>query len=308
MERVVITKFLNEAIGRSLRDYSNAVCLIADFQSTFGLHDLFKEYEGRCFNFGLAERTMVSAAAGFAQRGKIPIIVSLSSRILTAWSELRNDIALPNLNVKVLSLFSGITAGQDGPAFHSQEDLALINQLQNFKIISSGDYYDAQTAFETLMLDYAPVYMRLGGSSLARIFSRKHSFEFGDIDILNEGGDVCIFVTGRMLDKAAQVTKMLEEENHAVRLVNISSISPLDEEGIVDCLEGIDYFVTLEDHSQNGGLSDIIARYLLSEKKSKLLRIGAQADIKNFASSQFLEEQYGLTSKKIFQKIINFIS
>ncbi|MFH1284227.1 MAG: transketolase C-terminal domain-containing protein [Candidatus Peregrinibacteria bacterium] len=259
---MIVSAFEESAI-KLAKKYPNIVLFNCDCSRAAGAEKFLKYFPDRYFNLGLAEANMVSCAAGFCVRGKIPFITGLSAFVTgKAWEQIRDGICYPNLNVKLICVGLAVC------------DIAQMRCLPNMKVVCPADYREAAAVFDALLEDYGPTYVRLyegGGEAVT-----SGDFEFGKVGVLKEGSDVCIFAFGKMVIESLKAAKILEDNGINAEVVNVSSIKPIDEAGIVKCASGKKLCVTVEDHNIIGGLGSAVAEVLGEMAPVSLLRMGIE--------------------------------
>ena len=259
-----------EAYGTTLVELGkvnrNIVILDADLGgSTRG--KLFEEsFPDRHVEMGIAEANMTSVAAGLAQTGKIPFVntfaVFASGR---AYDQIRQTIAIGKLNVKICGSSAGVSDFGDGSTHQSVEDMAIMRAIPNMTVICPADANETVKAVRALAEYNGPCYMRLNRNDYPNVTSLDAPFEIGVPAVLKEGSEVVLFATGYMLTLAMEAARQLEGRV-SVKVVNISTIKPLDQNRIKELVKGARGVVTAEEHSIVGGLGSAIAEALRLER------------------------------------------
>ena len=248
----------------------------------------------------------VPAAMGFVVRGNVPVILSSAATLMKGWEQIRNNICFSNLNVKIIGGHAGLSAAEEGVGFQSLEDLALMRVLPNMKVIAPADYGEAVSAFEEMLLDYGPVYVRLPKGELPVISRPDYEFKFGKAEVVLEGKDVVLFACGSMVDVGLQVARKLKEKGLKVAVVSMPSVKPLDEDLVVEMAEGARFCVTLEDHSVIGGLGDAVGAVMVSEGVGPLLKLGIDDRFCESGAVGDLYKKYGLDVDGVVEKVLDF--
>ncbi len=264
-------KSTRDGFGAGLLDVGikneEVVALCADLTESTRIN-LFKErFPNRFVQVGIAEQNMASVASGLASMGKIPYIASFA--IFNPgrnWEQIRTTICYNNQPVKIIGTHSGITVGEDGGSHQALEDIALTNSLPNMVIISPCDYIEAKKATIACALNNNPTYIRIDRNDTPVITNEDTPFEIGKSQVLfyPESGlaQVGIIGTGTILYRALIAAKNLEKEGIKVKVINLSTIKPLDKEGILSIAKEAKAIITVEDHGEDGGLGSIVASYL----------------------------------------------
>jgi len=299
------------AYGEALQElgsqHQEVVVLDADlYKSTRTV--LFKDaFPERFFDMGISEADMVSTAAGMAASGLIPFCNSFAIFLTgVCYMPIRTQIAYPSLPVKLIGSSAGLTQGPDGASHQSLEDISIMRGLPNMVVISPADDIETQQATFALFDLPGPVYMRLGRYPVPRVFDKRYRFQIGKATILREGGDVAIFSTGHMVCKVLGAANILEREGIKARVINISTIKPLDEVTIHKAIRGVKMQVSVEEHNVIGGLGSAIAECVsVIGDRPTLLRLGVRDKFGESGLADELLEKHRLTEKLIAEDILN---
>ena len=264
-------------------------------------------YPDRFYDFGPAEQNMVSVAAGLASSGKIPIVSTFavfgSSR---PYDQIRVGVSQPNLDVKIIVTHAGLITGQDGVSAQSIEDIAIMNALPNFNIIVPTDSVETRAAIKYAINTKGPFYIRLSRPPTP-IIHQNETFQFGKAESIRNGSDVTIIACGIMVIAALHAANNLEKQGISCRILNISTIKPIDTDSILKAAKETKAVVTAEEHFINGGLSSIVAQVLSQNLPTPLESIA----INQYAESGNPEEllkKYNLTDSDIENAVKKVIS
>ena len=294
---------LREAFGKALtaaaEKYPALVVLDADVAGGTGTHHFRRAHPDRFIQFGIAEQNMVAAAAGLALAGKLPVASTFAIFALRAVEQVRQSIAYPHLNVKLAASHPGLDAGPDGASAQALEDLAAFRAIPGMTVVSPADPIEMTTAV-TAILDYnGPVYLRTGRSPARRIFDESYVFELGRGRIIRDGCDVTIVACGVEVARALDAADLLARDGIAARVVNMSTIKPIDEALLVACARETGAFVTAEDHNVIGGLGGAVAETLARTIPSPNEFIGVQDVFGESGEPDELAAKYGLAGPSI---------
>lgn len=286
------------------RKNTNVVVLDADVGSSTRAKEFMKEFPDRFFEMGIAETNMIGVAAGMATCGKVPFAstfaVFASSRVA---DQLRNSVAYPKLNVKVVATHAGITVGPDGATHQSVEDVAILRSIPNFTVIVPADFYEAREAVKAAAEYDGPVYLRLTRGPVPFVFDDNYRFEWGKVVPLRDGNDVTIFASGVMVDQALKAADLLAEEGISAHVINVHTIKPLDVEGVVKAAVKTGAVVTAEEHSILGGLGSAIAEVLGENAPVPVKRVGIQDTFGESGEPDELMEKYGIVDVNIVEAV-----
>lgn len=191
-----------------------------------------------------------------------------------AYDQIRNSICYPNLNVKICATHAGITVGEDGATHQMIEDLSLMRTLPNLTVMSTSDDTQTRWAIQEIATIKGPVYLRLCRLATPIIYNEKQFFEIGKAMQIGEGEDATVFTTGVTVSEALKAQETLEKQNIHIRVVDIHTIKPIDEEIIIKCAKETKKLISVEDHNIIGGLGSAVAEVLTSKAPAKLIRMG----------------------------------
>lgn len=249
------------------KENKNIVVLDADLGgSTMG--KMFEQaYPERHYEMGIAEANMTSVAAGLAQTGKIPFTNSFAVFAAgRAYDQIRQTIAIGKLNVKICGSSAGMSDFGDGATHQSVEDLAYMRAIPNMTVLCPADANETVEAVKAMVEMQGPCYIRLNRNDYANVTEEGKKFTIGEPTLLKDGKDVVVFATGYMVGLAMQAAEELEGEI-SVKVVNISTIKPMNAEAVINLAKDCKAVVTAEEHSIVGGLGSAISEVLRKECK-----------------------------------------
>ena len=297
-----------EAYGKALvklgKINDDVVVLDADLSKSTKTNDFCKAYPNRFFNMGIAEQNLVGAACGFAAAGKIPF-ASTFAMFATgrAFEVIRNSACYPKLNVKICATHAGITVGEDGGSHQSVEDISLMRSIPNMTVLVPADGVEAEKMIFAAAEFNGPMYVRLGRSAVPTLFNEDYNFEIGKGVVLKEGNDATIIACEMMVNEAILAADMLKEENINVRVINMSTIKPIDTELIIKAAKETKAIVTAEEHSIIGGLGSAVSEVVSENCPIIVKKVGINDCFGESGTPAELLEKYGLTAKHIVEKV-----
>ncbi len=295
---------LRDAFGQALtqlaKERADFVVFDADVRGGTGIRPFFECWPDRYFQFGTAEQGMMAAAGGFASAGVIPIVTTFSVfGICRAHEQLRTQICYPNRKVVIACSHLGLDVGPDGATAQALEDLATSRATPNLTVVVPADAVEVSLALPVVLDCPGPVYMRTGRSPAPFVFNNHHHFEIGKGTVLRDGKDVTIVACGVEVARALDGAKLLAQEGISARVVNMSTIKPIDVELLVHCAEETGCFVTAEDHNIYGGLGSAVAEVLAQTCPCPLEFVGVPDTFGESGDPEELAEKYGLTAPYI---------
>lgn len=285
--RVVVV--VNDSIGSSK---------VGGFQKTF---------PGRLVNVGIAEQNMVGISAGLANGGKIPFTCAASCFLTgRALEQIKADLAYSCANVKLCGMSSGVAYGELGPTHHSIEDLAWLRVIDGLTVIVPADPEETQQAAQAAYEMQGPVFLRLSRMPVPAIYDPGYRFTVGKAHLLRQGRHLAILTHGTLLHIALAAAELLTQRGIEARVVNLSSVRPLDREAVIAAARDTGAIVTAEEHSIYGGLGSAVAEVVVSHCPVPMRILG----FPGFAptgSAQFLFEYFNLTPQGICSAAIDVI-
>ncbi|WP_018591918.1 transketolase family protein [Terrisporobacter glycolicus] len=297
-----------EAYGKALvklgKINDDVVVLDADLSKSTKTNDFLKAYPNRFFNMGIAEQNLVGAACGFAAAGKIPF-ASTFAMFATgrAFEVIRNSVCYPKLNVKICATHAGITVGEDGGSHQSVEDISLMRSIPNMTVVVPADGVEAEKMIFAAAEFNGPMYVRLGRSAVPTIFEQDYNFEIGKGVVLRDGNDATIIACGIMVNEAIIAADMLKEENINARVINMSTIKPIDTELIIKAAKETKAIITAEEHSIIGGLGSAVSEVVSENHPTIVKKVGVNDSFGESGTPNELLEKYGLNAKNIVEKV-----
>ncbi len=285
--------------------YDDVVVLDADLAHATKTIVMKDRYPERHINCGIAEANMIGVAAGLASSGMIPFASSFAMFAAgRAFEQIRNSVAYPKLNVKIAATHAGISVGEDGATHQCNEDIALMRTIPNMVILNPADDIETKAAIEAAIKHQGPVYLRFGRLPVAVINDENtYTFELGKGIVLKEGTDVTLVATGLLVAEALETAKALEADGVSVRVINIHTIKPLDNQLIQKAAQETKAIVTLEEHSIYGGLGDAVLNALYEVPSCKVYKVGINDVFGESGKAVELLDKYGLTAPHIYQKV-----
>lgn len=289
--------------------HPNMVVLNADSARALKLTDFQAAYPDRMFGVGISEADLIGTAAGMATTGLIPVVVGFSMFVSEKpFEQIRQAVAYPNLNVKIIATHSGLCVGQDGATHQALEDMAVIRTLPNFKVFAAADVTETKAAVNAMLNHDGPAYLRLGRDLAEDIFEGPKEFIPGGADLLANGPDVTIAACGLMTEQALLAASQLSKEGIRSTVLNMYSIKPLPEDLLLNKAKETGAFVTAEDHSVIGGLGGAVSEFLSENYPVPVVKIGVHDHFGESGTQDQLYEKYGLTASHIVKAAKKAIS
>ena len=298
------------AYGKALEELAaqepNLVVLDADLSGSTMTKGFGAEHPDRVFDMGIAEANMVGVAAGLATCGKKPFVNSFAMFAAgRAWEQVRNSVAYPGLNVKVVGSHGGLSVGEDGATHQCIEDLAIMRAIPNMTVLCPCDGNEMKQAVKALLAYDGPAYLRLGRLAVETVTDQVEGYEFqiGKGVLLRDGQDVTVVAVGMMVQMALTAADILAEEGISVRVIDMHTIKPLDTEILLAAARDTGCIVTSEEANIVGGLGSAVSEYLTSVCPVPVIRHGVEDEFGRSGAAQKVLEAYHLTPAGIADKV-----
>ena len=286
--------------------YPELVVLDADLSGSTMSKFFAEAYPDRFFDCGIAEADMTGIAAGMAAEGLKPFTNSFAMFAAgRAYEQIRNSIAYPQLNVKVVGSHGGVSVGEDGATHQCIEDFALMRAIPGMLVCCPCDGNEMRHAVRALIDYEGPAYLRLQRLA-TEVFTDElpdYHFALGKGCTLRPGSDVTVIATGLMVSKALQAAELLAAEGISVRVINIHTIKPLDEELVLRAARETGCIVTSEKHSVIGGLGSTVSELLGEKCPVPVLRHGVNDEFGRSGTAAAVLDYFGLNAEGIAAKV-----
>jgi len=302
--RQAFAETLEELMGCDAR----VVVLTNDSVASSNLRRIRERFPQRLVNVGIAEQNIIGIAAGLANGGKIPFVCGASAFLTgRALEQFKIDLGYARSNVKVCGMSSGLAYGALGPTHHSIEDLAWTRAIPSLTIVVPADPLETAQAVRAAFAHSGPVFLRLSRIPVPAVHPRDYRFSIGRAVVLKPGNDVTLIANGTMVARALQAAGLLEQDGVAARVVNMSTLKPLDREAILEAAEQTAGLVTIEEHSVCGGLGSAIAELVVSHKPVPVRILGVPGVFAPTGSTHWLFEHFGLNAEGIRQAALDLL-
>jgi len=259
-------------------------------------------YPGRFFNVGIAEANMIGIAAGLALAGKVPFVSTYSAFVPgKCFDQIRNAVAYPNLDVKIVSSHGGLTVGPDGASHQTVEDVAAMRAVPRMRVVVPADAPSTRVLVTRAAGIPGPFYIRLSRPNVPTIYSPGAELDVGTANVLREGSDVSIVACGLLVNEALEAADVLSKTGVRAEVVDSHTVKPLDAETIIRSARKTGAVVTAEEHNILGGLGGAVAEAVSETHPVPVRRVGVRDTFGESGEHQELMAKYGLTSKEIVQ-------
>ncbi len=293
------------AYGRALEEFGsdgNIYVFDSDLKSCTMTAYFADKYPERFFNMGIAEANMVDTAAGMAACGAVALVhtfaVFAAGRV---YDQVRNSVAYPGLNVKIVGSHAGLTVGEDGATHQCIEDISLMRTIPGMTVVVPCDGSETRLATKAILEHTGPCYLRTGRCALDTVTDQfeNYHFELGKGVRLADGRDVTIIACGLMVQESLKAAELLEAEGISARVIDMHTIKPIDRELILKAADETGAIVTAEEHNIIGGLGGAVAEVLSSERPIPLERVGVNDCFGHSGHPEELLRHYGLAPEDV---------
>ena len=282
----------------------NLVVMDADLSKSTMTNEFSKTYPERFFNMGIAEQNLYGTATGLALSGKV-VCASTFAMFASgrAFEIIRNSIGYTGANVKICATHAGITVGEDGASHQTFEDLALMRTIPGMTVVNPSDGVSARLLLKQVVDFDGPAYVRLGRAAVPVFYDETADIRLGKGNVLRPGRDVTVIATGIMVAEAMLAASQLAEEGIDVRVIDMHTIKPLDENIIIEAAKETGRIVTAEEHSIVGGLGSAVAEVLCRKCPVRVEMVGQHDTYGESGKPDELKEKYGMTAADIVRAV-----
>ena len=308
-DKMATRKAYGETLVELGAENPDLVVMDADLSKSTMTAEFGKKYPERFFNMGIAEQNLYGAAAGLALSGKV-VCASTFAMFAAgrAFEIIRNSIGYTRANVKICATHSGITVGEDGASHQTFEDIALMRTIPGMTVINPSDGVSAGKLIRQAVAFNGPCYVRLGRAAVPVFYGEDSEITLGKGNLIRDGRDVAVIATGIMVSEAAAAAEKLAEDGIDVRVIDMHTIKPLEEEIIIKAAEETGAIVTAEEHSVIGGLGSAVAEVVVRNHPVKMSMVGQKDTYGESGKPDELKKKYGMTSDDIIKAVKELIS
>jgi transketolase len=294
-----------DAFENKLRELASQdqriVAVVNDSVGSSKLNAFGQMYPVRLVNVGIAEQNMVGVGAGLANGGLIPFVCG-ASPFLTgrALEQIKADLAYSNANVKLCGMSSGMAYGELGPTHHSIEDVAWLRAIANMTVIVPADPIETAQAVEVAAQTPGPMFIRISRLPVPNVHGPDYQFTIGKAALLREGRDITLITNGVLVPRALAAAEMLAREGVEARVLNMSTVRPLDQAAVLAAAADTGGIVTAEEHTVFGGLGSAVAEVIVQHHPVPMRILGVPGVFAPTGSEEWLLGHFGLTAQGIY--------
>ncbi len=282
----------------------NIIVMDADLSKSTMTAGFKKEFPERFFNAGIAEANLMGMAAGLALSGKT-VFASTFAMFAAgrAYEIIRNSIGYPHANVKICATHAGITVGEDGASHQCIEDLALMRVIPGMTVVHPADATSTAKLLGQIAEMDGPAYVRLGRLNIPVIYDETADIKLGKGNVVREGRDFTVIACGLMVNEAMIAAETLASEGIDIRIIDMHTIKPIDEEIIIKAASETKGIVTAEEHSVIGGLGSAVAEVVCKKCPTKIAMVGVQDRFGQSGKPPLLMKEYNITADDIVKAV-----
>ncbi len=287
-------------LGKKNKD---VVVLSADLTESTRANWFKNEYPEKFISCGVAEENMMSVAAGLALEGKVPFCCTFGVFAAgRAWNQLSISVSYMDLNVNIAGTHGGISVGPDGATHQALEEITLMRALPNMIVVVPVDAIEARKATIAAANIQHPVYLRFTRSGVPLISKEEDEFIIGKAKTLKEGDDLTVIACGNMVFEALDAAKTLQRQGVSLRVINMHTPKPLDEEIVLKAAKETKGIITCEEHTVFGGLGSAVAEVVCQNNPVPMKLMGVKNRFGQSGTTEELMKYYELTADDIVKR------
>lgn len=300
MNTITNRQAICETLLKLSQEDKDIVVLATDSRGSASMAPYAQKFPEQFIEVGIAEQNAVGIAAGLASCGKKPIVASPASFIsMRSAEQVKVDMAYSENSVVLLGISGGLSYGALGMTHHSLQDIALMRAIPGLTVILPADRFESQAVIEELMQNPRPAYVRIGRNAVEDVYiSGEAEYIPKKASVIRQGDDACVIATGEMVYPAMKAADMLKNEGINLRVLNMHTLKPLDEQAVINAAK-TGFIVTVEEHSVYGGLGSAVCQVVSEHHpvEVKVLAIPDEPAVAGTSAEVF--EHYGLTAENI---------
>ncbi len=299
-EKIAPRDVLAETLIELAEMNPDVVVLDADFCPASKIKPFKERFPERFIQVGIAEQNMMSVAAGLSTVGFIPFVSTIAvfcSR--RACDQVTVSVALPNLNVKILAVYPGLFVGLNGASHQSLEDISIMRAIANMTVLQPADASETRSMLQFAAGYKGPIYIRVGRDPVPTYVPEDYTFQLGRALTLREGKDITLMTYGELVGDTLEAASDLAKKGIQARVLNMSSIKPIDEEAIVKAAEETGCILTIDNHNIYGGMGSAVCEVVAEKKLCPVKRMGVKDVFGKSGSNAAMKAFFGLRTEDI---------
>lgn len=295
VEMIAPRDVLGEILIELGEQYPSLVVLDADFNTASKVAPFLKRFPERFVQVGIAEQNMMGVAAGLSTTGLIPYACTLAAFCSRrACDQVMVSIALSNSNVKILGIYPGLFVGLNGASHQALEDIGIMRSMANMTVLQPADAWETKEILRFSATHVGPIYIRIGRDPVPRFVPEGHKFQLGKSLTLREGNDISLICYGDLVGDTLEAESLLKKKGIQARVINMSSIKPIDEASIIKAARETGKIVTVDNHNIYGGVGSAVCEVVSENYPVKVKRVGVRDVFGKSGSNEAMKKKYGL--------------
>ncbi|HME19349.1 MAG TPA: transketolase family protein [Nitrososphaerales archaeon] len=299
---------MRDAYGEALLELGasnpRVVVLGADTTGSMKSGVFSSRFPERFFNIGIAEQNLISIAGGLALAGKIAYAGTYAIFVPgKCVDQIRNNIAYPNLDVKIVCSHGGISVGPDGASHQQVEDIAIMRAIPKMRVIVPADAVSTKAIVKAVAEIPGPFYIRLTRPSTPVVYEGGFEYNLGKASVISDGSDVAIFACGIMVPEAVKAAESLKARGISAAVIDLNTIKPIDAQTVAGFAEKCGCVVTAEEHNIMGGMGSAVAEVLGENRPTIMKRVGVLDTFGESGETSELLKKYGLVAANIEEAV-----
>ncbi len=303
MKTEAVRMAFTEALLAAAKEDNKIFAVTTDSRGSVTLGDFAEQLPKQFVEIGIAEQNAIGVSAGLANAGLKPFVCGPACFYsLRSAEQIKVDVAYSHMNVKVIGVSGGVSYGALGTSHHATQDIALMRAIPGLEVYLPADGNQMRAMLKYLVASKEPTYVRMGRGAVPEVYPKNAPFTPGRANWLKVGADVSLIACGEMVYHVLQAANILEKEGVKAAVLDMHTLSPLDEEAILKAADA-GLVVTAEEHCVNGGLGSAVASVLAQKKPTRMRILGLPDESLYNGSSAEVFAHYGLTGEGIAQSV-----
>ncbi|MGM0485067.1 MAG: transketolase, partial [Candidatus Krumholzibacteriota bacterium] len=214
----------------------------------------FEKFPERSFQLFIAEQAMAGAAGGLSALGYIPFAATFSAFWTRAHDFIRMA-AYSKANIKFAGSHAGVSIGQDGPSQMGLEDIPMFSCIPGAMVLYPCDAVSTGKLVREMAKHQGISYIRTTRGKTPVIYDNSEPFPAGKFKVLEESDrdQALVVAAGITVHEALEAHRRLKENGINIRVIDLYSIKPLDEKGLIEnAAECENRVIVVEDHYSGG--------------------------------------------------------
>jgi len=292
--------YIGEILTELGEEYSSLVLLDADFNTASKVTSFINRFPERFIQCGIAEQNMMGVAAGLSTTGLIPYACTLAAFCSRrACDQVMVSIALSNSNVKILGIYPGLFVGLNGSSHQALEDIGIMRSIANMTVLQPADFWETKEILRYSASHFGPMYIRIGRDPVPRFVPEGYKFQLGKSLTLREGNDATLICYGDLVGDTLEAATLLKRKGINARVINMSSIKPIDEETIIKAARETGKIVTVDNHNIFGGVGSAVCEVVSENYPVRVKRVGVKDIFGKSGSNEAMKKKFGLRGADI---------